>query len=72
MSSQSPGSNPVVVVMMEVVVILSQSMEPTVHLSSKCDGVHISWHEQHFSFSPGLILKVPFLKQKQTIPHMKA
>ena len=43
MSSQSPGSNPVVVVIMEVVVILSQSMEPMVHFISKYSGVHISW-----------------------------
>ena len=42
-SSQGPGSLPVVVVIMEVVVISSQSMEPIVHFSSKYSSVHISW-----------------------------
>ena len=43
MSSQGPGSNPVVVVVVEVVVISSQSIEPIVHSSSNYSRVHISW-----------------------------
>ena len=41
MSSQGPGSKPVVVVVMEGVVISSQSMEPIVHSSSNYSRVHI-------------------------------
>ena len=41
MSSQGPGSNPVVVVDMEVDVISSQSIEPIVQSSSNYSRVHI-------------------------------
>ena len=72
MSSQSPGSNLVVVVIMEVVVILSQSMEPMVHCISKYSGVHISWGNHCVSGTLGQILNKPLTVQKQTIAHLKS
>ena len=72
MSSQGPGSNPVVVVIMEVVVISSQSIEPTVHSISNYSGVHIRWGNHCVSGTIAQILNEPLRVQKQTIAHLKA
>ena len=68
MSSQGPGSNPVVVVKV-VVVVLSQSTEPIVHSISNYSGVHIILGNNCVA---GTILNKPLRVQKQTIAHLNA
>jgi hypothetical protein len=73
MSSQIPGSNPVVAVILEVVAISSQSIEPMVHSSSKySSGVHISWGNHCISGTLCQILNELLMVQKQAIAHLKA
>ena len=65
-SSQGPGSLPVVVVIMEVVVITSQSMEPIVHFISIYSGVHISWDNHCIYATLGQILNEPLIHSTET------